>query len=163
MENGNLPPPRPPEQIDLIRLCRELNERGARYLVIGGMAINQLGLIRATEDIDLLIESSRENQQRVRTALEILPDKAVREVLPDDLDNYLVVRVADEIVVDLMLKACGVSYEEAEEERVVRTLDGVPIPFASAKLMLRLKQTHRDKDELDRQFLEQKLREEKNK
>lgn len=161
MENANLPPPRPPEQIDLVRLCRALNERGARYLVIGGMAINQLGLIRATEAIDLLIDPSRENQQRVRAALEILPDKAVRELLPDDLDNYLVVRVADEIVVDLMLKACGVGYEEAADQSEVRAIEGVPIPFASAKLMLRLKQTHREKDELDRQFLQQKLREQK--
>ena len=162
MENADLPPPRPPEQIDLVRLCRELNQRHARYLIIGGMAINQLGLIRATEDIDLLIEPSRENQERVRTALEILPDKAVRELLPDDLDNYLVVRVADEIVVDLMLKACGVSYEEAAAEIVFRQLGDVTVPFASAKLMLRLKQTHREKDEVDRQFLEQKLREQKN-
>jgi len=123
------------------------------------MAINQLGLVRATEDIDLLIEGSRENQERVRSALEILPDKAVREILPDDLENYLVVRVADEIVVDLMLKACGVAYDEAKAGIVIRTLDDVPIPFASAKLMLRLKQTHREKDILDRQFLEQKLRE----
>ena len=162
MENADLPPPRPPEQIDLVRLCRELNQRHARYLIIGGMAINQLGLIRATEDIDLLIEPSRENQERVRTALEILPDKAVRELLPDDLDNYFVVRVADEIVVDLMLKACGVSYEEAAAEIVFRQLGDVTVPFASAKLMLRLKQTHREKDEVDRQFLEQKLREQKN-
>jgi len=162
MENANLPPPRPPGQIDLVQLCRELNERGALYLVIGGMAINQLGLLRATEDIDLLIESSRENQERVRIALEILPDKAVREMLPDDLDNYLVVRIADEIVVDLMLKACGVGYEEASPEVMMRTLNGVPIPFASAKLMLRLKQTYREKDAFDRQFLEQKLREQKN-
>jgi len=55
------------------------------------------------------------------------------------LDNYIVVRIADEIVVDLMLKACGVAYDEAKSEIVFRTLDGVHIPFASAKLMLRLK------------------------
>jgi hypothetical protein len=128
-------------------------------MVIGGMAVIQLGLIRATEDIDLLIESSRENQERVAAALEILPDKAVRELLPDDLDNYIVVRVADEIVVDLMLKACGVSYDEAASEIEMRQVDGVPIPFASAKLLLRLKQTCREKDAWDRQFLERKLRE----
>ena len=160
MENENLPPPRPPNRIDLVRLCRELNIRGARYVIIGGMAINQLGLVRATEDIDLLIESSRENQALVRLALEILPDKAVRDVLPDDLDNYVVVRVADEIVVDLMLKACGIPYEEAVPEIVFRTIDDTPIPFASARLMLRLKQTYREKDGLDRQFLEGLLRKE---
>src|SRR5688572_24077156 len=146
MEDSGRHPPRIPEQIDLARLCRELNEHGARYIVIGGMAINQLGLIRATEDIDLLIDSSPENQQKVRTALEILPDKAIRQLLPDDLDNYLVVRVADEIVVDLMLKACGVDYTQASAQIIHRTFDDVPIPFASARLMLRLKQTYREKD-----------------
>jgi hypothetical protein len=54
MENPERPPPRAPGQVDLARLARELNAHGARYLVIGGMAIIQLGLIRATEDIDLL-------------------------------------------------------------------------------------------------------------
>lgn len=159
MENADLPPPRPPEQLDLARLCRELNQRGARYVVVGGMAINQHGLVRATEDIDLLIEPSRANQECVRLALEILPDKAIREMHPDDLDNYIVVRIADEIVVDLMLKTCGVTYNEALPEVETRSIDGVPIPFASAKLMLRMKQTYREKDALDRQFLERKLRE----
>jgi hypothetical protein len=149
--------PRQPEQADLVTLCRELNARGARYIVVGGMAIIQQGFVRATEDIDLLIEKSQENQERVRMALETLPDKAVREMTPTDLENYLVVRVLDEIVIDLMLKTCGIAYEEAtsEIERVV--IDGVEIPFASAPLLWKMKQTVREKDELDRQFLRMKL------
>ncbi len=149
--------PRPPDQNDLVTLCRELNTRGARYIVVGGMAIIQQGFLRATEDIDLLIESSRENQQCVRAALETLPDKAVREMTPTDLENYLVVRVADEIVVDLMLKTCGISYEKAVSEVESVVIEGVPIPFASAKLLWKMKQTVREKDELDRQFLKMKL------
>src|SRR5687768_7413429 len=90
--------PRIPESGDLVKLCGELNARGARYIVIGGMAMAHQGLLRATEDVDLLIERSRENQRRVRDALELLPDKAVREMNDDDLDNFVVVRVADEIV-----------------------------------------------------------------
>jgi hypothetical protein len=65
-------PPRTPEQDDLVRLCAALNAQDALYVVVGGMAINQQGLLRATEDIDLLIERSRENQGKVRAALEIL-------------------------------------------------------------------------------------------
>ncbi|HUH02704.1 MAG TPA: hypothetical protein VML75_11980 [Kofleriaceae bacterium] len=42
---------RPPTIDDLVDLCRHLNEEGARYIVIGGMAILQLGFVRATEDI----------------------------------------------------------------------------------------------------------------
>ena len=43
---------RPPGVADLVSLCRSLNREGARYIVIGGMAIIQAGFVRATEDID---------------------------------------------------------------------------------------------------------------
>ncbi len=138
---ATVPPPRNPQDDDLVRLCAALNSEAARYLVVGGMAMNQHGMLRATADIDLLLEASRENQERVLRALEILPDKAVREVQENDLDEYIVVRVADEIVVDLMLAACGVTYDDAADEIELREIQGVAIPFASAKLLLRTKQT----------------------
>lgn len=154
---GSVPPPRTPQEDDLVRLCAALNAEGARYLVVGGMAMNQHGMLRATEDIGLLLESSSENQERVRKALEILPDKAVREMNENDLNEYTVVRVADEIVVDLMLSACGVTYSDAANEIETKEVQGVAIPFASAKLLLRMKQTYRERDVPDRIFLERKL------
>jgi len=155
--------PRTPEQTDLAKLCAALNAKSARYIVVGGMAIIQQGFLRATEDIDLLLERSRDNQSRVRKALEILPDKSVREVEDTDLDEYLVVRVADEIVVDLMLSACGVTYDEALSDIELKVVEGVSIPFASANILLKMKQTYRDKDIPDRIFLEEKLRKERGK
>ncbi len=155
--------PRTPEQTDLAKLCAALNAESARYIVVGGMAIIQQGFLRATEDIDLLLERSRDNQSRVRKALEILPDKSVREVEDTDLDEYLVVRVADEIVVDLMLSACGVTYDEALSDIELKVVEGVSIPFASANILLKMKQTYRDKDIPDRIFLEEKLRKERGK
>jgi hypothetical protein len=154
-------PPRTPEQTDLAKLCAALNAESARYIVVGGMAIIQQGFLRATEDIDLLLERSHENQSRVRKALEILPDKSVREVEETDLDEYMVVRVADEIVVDLMLSACGVTYDEALNDIELIVIEGVSIPFASANMLLKMKQTYRDKDIPDRLFLEEKLRKER--
>ena len=153
-------PPRAPEQTDLARLCTTLNTESARYIVVGGMAIIQQGFLRATEDIALLLESSRANQSRVLKALEILPDKSVKELTETDLDEYLVVRVADEIVVDLMLSACGVTYDEAVSGIEIKIIEGVSIPFASARMLLKMKQTYRDKDIPDRIFPEEKLREE---
>ena len=44
---------RAPERPDLVNLCLELNERGARYLVIGGFAIIAAGYARTTGDVDL--------------------------------------------------------------------------------------------------------------
>lgn len=104
---------RPPTLEDLLHLCRELNRNRAEYVVIGGKAIVRLGFIRATEDIDLLGDPTPENQSRIRQALMMLPDRAVREMGERDLEDYQVVRVADEIVVDLMKSACPISYAEA--------------------------------------------------
>lgn len=163
MENEPPPEaPRPPVQDDLVRICRELNAQGVRYLVVGGFAVIQHGFLRATEDIDLLVEDSLENQRRIKQALEILPDKAIRELGEEDLRNYLVVRVADDVLVDLMLSACGIRYEEAQAGAEIVTVHGVPIPFASARLLLRMKQTIREKDHLDRMFLERKIQETQN-
>lgn len=103
-----VPSPRTPEEDDLVKLCAALNDRGALYIVVGGIEVNQQGFLRATEDIALLLESSRSNQENVLRALEVLPDKTVLEVNEGDLDEFTVVRVADEIVVDLMLSTCGI-------------------------------------------------------
>jgi hypothetical protein len=151
------PEARPPLLSDLVGLCRRLNAADARYVVIGGMAVIQAGFPRATGDIDLLIDASRENQRRVREALMGLPDQAVRDMTEDDLDRYAVVRVADEFVVDLMKAACGIEFAEAHPQADVVDIDGVAIPFASPELLLRMKDTYREKDKLDRAFLEKLL------
>ena len=108
---------RPPVLEDLLKICRALNEQGARYIVVGGMAVIQAGFVRATEDIDLLVEGSPENFARVQAGLSVLPDGAVREVTAEDLERYVVVRVADEVVVDLLR-------QKTSQARVEMVADG---------------------------------------
>ena len=148
---------RPPRLTDLVELCRRLNEEGARYVVIGGMAIIQAGFVRATEDIDLLVDASPANISRLRLALLSLPDRAIADMADADLDQYVVVRVADEIVVDLMKAACGIEYEEASRLSMTVDINGVMIPFATPLLLWRTKQTLRDKDRVDLAFLRSML------
>jgi hypothetical protein len=145
---------RPPRKEDLVKLCEELNRLGAKYIVIGGLAMNNLGLVRTTEDVDLLIDSSPENQRKVREALLILPDQAIRELGADeDLQQWMVTRVNDEITVDLMTEACNVGYEEAKVDVQIREVQSVPIPLANRRLMIKLKQGRRPKDQIDLQYL----------
>ena len=155
---------------DLVRLARwtsplqstKPDSFGRPFLsALGGLAINRLGYVRATDDIDLLIAHDLANRQRVKQALETLPDKAVRDLGEDDLAQWLVVRVNDEITVDLMTEACGVSFDGASHGIETVEIDGVPIPFASAALMLKMKQGAREKDGLDRKFLERLVAEKK--
>jgi len=132
-------------------------------MVVGGMAVIQHGFTRATEDIDLLVEGSPENFEKVRAAMMTLPDRAIQEVKPGELDQYLVIRVGDEFVVDLMKSACGIQYGEAAKDMVKFTIQGVVIPFASPRLLWRMKQTHREKDALDLLFLSELLKSEEHK
>ena len=149
--------PRIPKIEDLVALCRKLNEVGAKYLVVGGMAMIQSGYDRTTGDIDLLIETTIENEGKVFAALMSLPDQAVRELEPGEVSRYTVVRVADEIIVDLMKSAGGINYDEAKPLALFVDLDGVRIPIASPQLLWRTKQTGREKDKLDLVFLRELL------
>ena len=144
---------RPPTLKDLLDLCRQLNSRKVKYIVIGGLAVVQHGFVRATEDIDLLVETSLENEKALIEILSKLPDSAASELKPGEIDQYEVIRVADEIVIDLMKTACGVSYAEASKGISNVTIQGVTIPFAGIDLMIRLKQSVRPKDKTDLDFL----------
>jgi len=147
---------REPTVEDLRNLCRELNERGAQYIVIGGFAIRAAGYNRGTMDIDLVVAPDLENEARVFGALATLPDNAVRELQPGELEQYTVIRVADEVLVDLMVRASGIDYSEAIQHAVIRDVEGVKIPFASPRLLWRMKRnTHREKDAADLLFLRQ--------
>ncbi len=146
--------PRVPTEDDLVLVCRRLNELGAQYVVVGGFAIIYGGLARTTTDIDLVVATDLENEALVFKALEVLPDKAVRELKPGEVGEYIVVRVADEVVVDLMRSASGIDYAEAATDVVMHEVQGLQIPFASPRLLWRMKaHTHREKDAGDLVFL----------
>jgi predicted nucleotidyltransferase len=149
---------REPQIEDLIRICRALNDAGARYVLIGGFAVIVRGGVRTTQDIDLLIDSSPQNVARVKQALRILEDHAVDEVADDDVARYSVVRVADEVVVDLMATACGVDYAAASADLDAVFMEGVSVPVASVETLIRTKDTMRPSDAADRRFLEALLK-----
>ena len=77
-EDANRQLTRVPTQSDLVKVAREFNRLGVAYVVVGGFAINRLGFVRATDDLDLLIARDQANQALVKQVLDILPDKAAR-------------------------------------------------------------------------------------
>ena len=150
---------REPTLADLRDLCRELNRRQARYVVVGGFAMSALGYNRRTMDVDLLVDTNGDNESRVLEAVATLPDGAARQIKPGEIAEWTVVRIADEIVVDLMRSACGVEYSMAQPGIQIRDVEGVAIPFASAELLWRMKKpTHREKDIPDLLFLREWFR-----
>jgi predicted nucleotidyltransferase len=148
---------RPATLDDLKTLVVALNRQGADYLLIGGYALFAHGYHRATTDIDLLVPAGRASGERIRAALMLLPDQAARELDPawfEEADN---IRVADAFVVDIMLNACGETYETLRQHAETVDLDGLPVRTVNLEGLLKTKQTMRDKDVADRAVLERAL------
>jgi len=145
---------RTPQLADLVRICRALNEAGARYVLIGGFAVIAHGLGRTTKDIDFLVDDDPANVARVRQGLCVLADRAANDLDDGDVRTFTVVRVADEVLVVLLGRACGVSYEDAQRDVESVLIEDVPIPLASKRTLIRTKDTVRPSDHADRRFLE---------
>ena len=150
---------RAPEPEDVIRICRALNAAGARYVLIGGFAVVAHGAGRFTRDIDLLVDDSPENVARLKQGLRILADNAAAEIADSDVREFVVVRVADEVIVDLMGRACGQSYDDVVVDAEEIVLGGVPVKVASPAALIRTKNTNRPQDAIDRAFLDGVIRE----
>lgn len=148
---------RPPTVEDLKLLVRSLNEQRVDYLLIGGFALYALGYQRGTTDIDVLLPRSREQGERVRRALLVLPDKVSSALEPLWFEDGDTIRVADAFVVDLLFNACGETYESLSPHAVTIDFDGIPIRTLTLEGLLKTKQSAREKDRGDRMILERAL------
>ena len=150
---------RPATVEDLKLLLGSLNEHGVDYVLIGGYALYALGYQRGTVDIDLVLSPTREQGERTRKALLVLPDGVAREIEPDWFVDGETIRVADAFVVDLMFNACGETYESLKPYAITIDFEGIPVRTLNIEGLLKTKQTTREKDKLDRDVLERALRE----
>lgn len=133
----------------LLRVCSLLNNYSAKYLIVGGHACILHGLVRTTEDVDLLVESSEGNLKNVIAALSELEDGAARELTPRDLLDNVVVKIADEVEVDVSRSAWKISYDDAIGSAVRVEIDGVNVPYVDLKTLIATKETERERDQAD--------------
>ena len=126
------------------------------YVLVGGQAVRLNGFLRATEDVDVLVAGTRENGERVKRALAFLPssqDIDAEWFVPQTNGEVENIRVADEILVDLLFSANGQSYEALQPHIRIVDLDGVPVRVVDIAGLLKTKTDFREKDILDRQVL----------
>jgi hypothetical protein len=140
---------------DVLRVARLLDDEGVEYALIGGYALALQGIVRLTEDVDILVEPTVENARRWVRALSKLPDGAARELEGDDTlhEEPYAIRINDEFTVDVMNSASGFSWNDL---RAYRTrLDGVSV--ISLEGLLRMKEHGRLKDQADAEAIRKAL------
>jgi hypothetical protein len=139
-----------------VRHVADLLEReGAEYALIGGYALALQGIVRLTEDIDILVEPTAENARRWVRALSQLPDGAARELAGDETlhDEPYAIRINDEFTVDVMNSASGLSWNDLTPYRT--RIDGIRV--VSLDGLLRMKEHGRLKDRADAEAIRKAL------
>jgi hypothetical protein len=143
-----------------LELLRRFQEEGVEYVLVGGQAVRLNGFVRATEDVDVLLKPGRGNGERIIRALSFLPssadlDPAWFEAQPEgEVEN---IRVADDLLVDLLFAANGESFESLQPFVRELLLEGVTVKLLNIEGLLRSKTDYREKDVLDKSVL-RKLR-----
>ena len=65
----------------LLAFFRALQDEAVDYVLVGGFALNMIGLTRATEDADIVIRLTEENVRRLRAAFRrVWDDPAIEEI-----------------------------------------------------------------------------------
>ncbi len=141
----------------LLEVCRGLQQQGVRYILVGGQAMRINGILRATEDIDLLVPFDRDNGVKLIQGLaflestqEVDPDWFTREANEPDLEN---IRIADRLVIDILFAVNGETYETLQSHIRVVEVEGVKIPALDVAGLLKAKTDYREKDLLDKAML----------
>lgn len=120
---------------DLLKL---LNERRVNYAIIGAQACAAHGFVRATEDIDILIEPSIDNIDRLRAALEAFGYDTHNATLRDFQTKKILFRQYW-IDTDIHPSAEGISTQNALKNRVTGEYEDVPAYFASLDDLIKMK------------------------
>ncbi len=149
---------RPATLEDLKRLIKSLNEQKVDYFLIGGYALYAHGIYRATVDIDFLFPSTEETGRKVKEILMLLPDKAAKDIDPAWFKDTETIRLADEFVVDIMLRAAGNSYDNLKKYMEIIEIEGLPVKTLNLEGLLLTKKTPREKDLIDRYQIEKALK-----
>lgn len=145
----------PPFRTELAEVCWRLNEAGARYLVAGARALQLWGSARATRDIDVLIEPTVENAQRVLDALSTMGYGFAKEWAAAEVARKFVTIIGDDPRVDILTVAWSVRYRDAARMAEQFELEGVRIPTLSLDDLITSKRTGRPQDDADLLVLEE--------
>ena len=126
---------------DFKELLCAFNAHNVRYLIVGGYAVSIHAQPRATKDLDILIDPSKENSEAVFAAL-VKFGAPIAGLAPKDFtepENFFRMGTPPAMV-DILPKIKGVDFEVAWERRAIREIeDGLSVPFISRDDLLAAK------------------------
>lgn len=131
--------PKSVDRDEILRVLRAFERERLEYVLIGATAMGFHGVVRATEDVDLFVQASPENIERLRTALRAAydGDPNIDDIRTEDLlGDYPAVRYyppSGDLYFDVLTRlgdAASFETVEAEIKEVADTKVSVATPRA---------------------------------
>ena len=137
-------------------MLQKLSAHNVDYLVVGAIALAAHGIPRATGDMDIWVNATPENAQRIYRAL-VAFGAPLEELSQDDFTipgTVFQIGVVP-LRIDILTTIDGVSFDEAWPDKIIVDFNGFPMPVLSKKLMIQNKRSSaRLKDVVDLEALE---------
>jgi len=134
---------------------KSFQQHEVRYVVIGGIAVVLYGVPRATFDLDILIEATPENAQRL---LDALIDARMGTATLTNVDEILANEITifnDRVRIDVQISTPGLQFETAWERKQNMQYQGQTFYVVSLDDLIRSKRAAgRDVDLEDVRLLE---------
>lgn len=122
------------------------------YLVVGGVAVCLNGFVRTTQDLDLLVESSPENIERLLSCLVDFGEGFARELSLADFspEEEGAVRVVEDFTLDLFTVMRSHRFADFAATAGHLDIAGISVRYLSPEALIALKSpSKREKDLLD--------------
>jgi acylphosphatase len=132
-------------------LLVELARAGVDFAAVGGVAISLNGFVRATDDVDILVNSSPDNLRKLLDCLANWGEGWARELKLEDFQiEEGSIRVRENFDRDVFVKMRGKTLDDFRPNLRVFESEDVRIGYLSPADLIFLKQgSWREKDQLD--------------
>lgn len=138
---------------DFKEFVASLKEHGAEYMIVGGYAVGVHGYPRYTGDLDIWLNPTADNADRVLLALRDFGFGGLNITRADlTKENNIIQLGQPPLRIDLLMSIDGVSFSECFGKRVERTFDGLQMNFISYYDLVTNKKAsgrHRDLDDVE--------------
>jgi len=145
-------------------ILKEFQKQKVKYIVVGGIAVNLLGSMRSTADLDILVEMSDGNLKKI---VGILTKYGYHVKQPLDPMKIAEAKTREDWIKNKHMKAFNfykedelkevdiiiespVSFKEAQKDTLTIRIDNLILPVISIDKLIKMKKkTGRTIDELD--------------
>jgi len=139
----------------LLDVFKSFQQHDVRYVVIGGIASVLYGVPRATFDMDILVEATPENAERLLRALLDAGLGTASLTSPEDLLAHEITVFKDRVRIDVRTSTPGLTFKQAWDHRRVMSYQGQEFFIVSKEHLICSKRAAgRDVDLSDVQLLE---------